>query len=111
MNRPGLVHGQLSRQRLLSSSVLTVVGLIVLDGRDVAEGAVEALARSTSGPKTSGQLELVDRLNGASGRTHSALYNPITLSARALSVVRVAVAAANADTASRPSVAGILGEV
>lgn len=43
MNRPGLVHGQLSRQRLLSSSVLTVVGLIVLDGRDVAEGAVEAL--------------------------------------------------------------------
>jgi hypothetical protein len=53
------VEGELARQRLLRGGVLTVMSLLELDRRDVAQGAVQPVVVEPVGPGQRPQLEVV----------------------------------------------------
>lgn len=60
MNRTGLVEGELSRQRLLSGGVLTVVLVLGFDGCEVSDRGVQPVLVEPMHPGEGCELELID---------------------------------------------------
>jgi hypothetical protein len=59
------VEGEFSRQRLLSGFDLTVVVVLELDGRDIADAAVEPAGVEPADPVQGSELEVVDAVPGS----------------------------------------------